>query len=157
MNNIKNSVQKLSNHLAQKLHGSGIDSEWKWMHSKDYIIIRNSYHCMNENGYYNGWQDFSVQLPTNGDVQNFKIKFHGNSYLSQKYQLREYLEDMFSNEIEDWLGKYPDTYRVVTYHFPGNHNTSLCLDPGLKIAEIWRNGPTVEKFRIVKFEIIHPQ
>ena len=157
MKEIKKSVQELSEHLMKTMHGSGIDSDWRLMHSKDFVIIRNSYHCMDQNGYYDGWQDFSIQIPIAGDVTNYKLKFHGNSYLSQKYMLRDYLEQIFSSEIYDWLMKHDSTYRVITYHAPGNHNESLCLNPGLKIAELWRNGPTVEKYRITKFEIIYPK
>lgn len=44
-------------------HGSGIDAKW------EYKILKNgnvellcSYHGMDENGFYDGWQDFKVKL-----------------------------------------------------------------------------------------------
>lgn len=44
-------------------HGSGIDHSWSIDRLKNgHIVCRNSYHGMDENGYYDGWQDFSVKL-----------------------------------------------------------------------------------------------
>ncbi len=46
-------------------HGSGIDCDWEG-HMPDsgkYVYFRNSYHCMDEYGYYEGYQDFTVRIP----------------------------------------------------------------------------------------------
>lgn len=43
-------------------HGSGIDCDWHCTMKGDYVLFSNSYHCMNENGYYEGYQDFTVKL-----------------------------------------------------------------------------------------------
>lgn len=45
-------------------HGSGIDYEWAGHMPKNgrYVYFSNSYHVMNDNGMYDGWQDFSIVL-----------------------------------------------------------------------------------------------
>ncbi len=46
-------------------HGSGINCEWAG-HMPDngkYVYFRNSYHCMDENGFYDGYQDFTFRIP----------------------------------------------------------------------------------------------
>jgi hypothetical protein len=44
--------------------GSGIDCEWSGNMPKsgDYVTFGNSYHCMNENGFYDGYQDFFIRI-----------------------------------------------------------------------------------------------
>ena len=73
-------------------HGSGIDCEWTYKEKKDYIVFSNSFHVMNDNGYYIGYIDFSVILKEN----DFKLVFHTNSCgyrIINNYALRDYLED----------------------------------------------------------------
>lgn len=43
-------------------HGSGIDSDWNARETKQYVYFENGFHCMDEWGSYNGWQDFSVRV-----------------------------------------------------------------------------------------------
>ena len=46
-------------------HGSGINCDWAG-HMSDsgkYVYFRNSYHAMNEYGFYDGYQDFTVRIP----------------------------------------------------------------------------------------------
>lgn len=43
-------------------HGSGIDATWEYRDTANYVYFSNSFHCMDENGFYGGWQDFSVRL-----------------------------------------------------------------------------------------------
>lgn len=98
-------------------HGSGIDCKWEVSRPKNgrFVYFHNSYHAMNENGYYEGYQDFSVVIPavivdlflSHGryiskkhaarDLQvmadTFKLEFNGDRYLSEKHYLRDYLTD----------------------------------------------------------------
>ena len=49
--------------LAEELpHGSGIDCDWFVRVSGRFICFANSYHCMNEDCYYVGWQDFTIKI-----------------------------------------------------------------------------------------------
>ena len=128
-------------------HGSGIDCDWRVMGTgfenyysqgkigKDnskYVYFNNSYHCMDENGYYDGYQDFSVRMDKTmffamidaachadtymheeskrnmqervrvlADIlsETFVLQFTNGQYKSEKYQLRDYLEDTLAWDI----------------------------------------------------------
>ena len=76
-------------------HGSGIDSDWIIEEKSDKVYAYNSYHCMDDNGFYNGWQDFYIIIPKK-NPRKFKLHFQGNQYLARKYMLRGYLEDIIA-------------------------------------------------------------
>jgi len=158
MKTTKDKVQELAEYLTENVRGSGIDAEWKFMHApKDWIIIRNSYHVMNENGYYEGWQDFSVKLPVNGDVTNFKLLFHNTDYLGRKHQLRDYLEETISCVIDEWLENNPHCLVIKVHNKAGNSWEKYCLDPGIEIQRIWDGRPTNYDYLITSFEIKYPE
>lgn len=50
--------------LAKLLpHGSGIDSDWEIsVYKNGNLKVSSSFHCMNEDGYYCGWQQFSFRI-----------------------------------------------------------------------------------------------
>ena len=96
--------------LAEVLpHGSGINSDWTIEYRGNYIIARNSYHCMDENGFYDGWQDFSIVIEKDeykGKYQNnIRLHFHNGHYKADKYMLRDYLEDIIYYCLENWQWK----------------------------------------------------
>jgi len=83
-------------------HGSGIDCDWFCeKNGAGKVVCYNSYHCMDEFGYYDGYADFSVRWVA-GKEKDFRLMFHGvnGQYLDRKYQLREYLEDTFYYNLE---------------------------------------------------------
>jgi len=83
-------------------HGSGIDASWDiQVNTAGKIVAYNSYHVMDEYGYYVGWADFSIRW-TPGDAVNFRLMFHGANaqYLNWRYLLREYLEDTIAYSIQ---------------------------------------------------------
>ena len=45
-------------------HGSGINCDWggNMPQSGGYVTFSNSYHCMDENGFYDGYQDFFIRF-----------------------------------------------------------------------------------------------
>ena len=102
------------NELKAKLpHGSGINGDWtisfNW--KKDQIHCKNSFHCMNECGMYDGYADFTLSIPFNSTENEFSIVFNGkqSQYKNRKYGLREYLEDTFhywleDKELPEWMG-----------------------------------------------------
>ena len=83
-------TQELKNKLP---HGSGIDADWVVEDKGRYWKCSNSFHCMNDEGFYIGWQDFSVII-SKKDIGNFRLHFHGYRYLAERYMLRDYLEDV---------------------------------------------------------------
>ena len=60
----KKKLDELETTLTDILpHGSGIDAAWRIERKKNgSIVASSSYHGMNENGFYDGWQDFSVTI-----------------------------------------------------------------------------------------------
>ena len=75
-------------------HGSGIDCDWEIDDKGDKLIASNSYHCMDDVGFYDGWADFTLHIPKSKPL-DFKLHFNGQvaQYLNRKYMLRDYLED----------------------------------------------------------------
>ncbi len=84
-------------------HGSGIDANWNVIDKDGFYVCSNSYHCMNENGMYDGWVDFSLSI-SKAKPEDFKLKFHTSSsgwYRVYKYNLRQYLEDLFAETFSE--------------------------------------------------------
>jgi len=50
--------------IAERLpHGSGIDGDWAIdILGNGNLIISSSYHAMDDDGFYDGWADFSVRV-----------------------------------------------------------------------------------------------
>ena len=93
-------VQNIIRHDAPS--GSGIDYEYKkirisrYHHGEKKILFENSYHYMNENGFYDGIFPFTVIINKNSDVI---VKFHVNSagrYRVNKNDIKNYLEELFT-------------------------------------------------------------
>jgi hypothetical protein len=85
--------------LLNKLpHGSGIDCKWEftWLVNGK-CIASNSYHCINDAGYYDGYADFKVILhKPMEDAAEFSLQFIGREgqNKNRQYNLREYLQDI---------------------------------------------------------------
>ena len=100
-------------HFAEKLvdelpHGSGLDCNWYYdvPSSSNTVRLSNSYHCMKENGYHDGYADFTLIVDCLPDIQNlhgFRLQFNGreSQKLNYKYGLREYLEETFGWALAD--------------------------------------------------------
>ncbi len=157
MENIEKSVWELAEHLIREVHGSGIDADWSKPHKKNYAVIKNSFHCMNEHGEYIGYQEFSLLLPLNGDVSNFKLVFHSPAYLARKNQLRDFLEDLFAEEIDQWLRQCKDSYQITAKFSSGGMTAWACLNPGAAIKQFIDLGSKNAKHRVKSFEIIYPK
>lgn len=106
--NVPNDAQKRLIDIIESLpHGSGIDSDWSMHETKSYYCFTNSYHAMDENGYYDGWADFTVKIPkdTINDPDRlsseFVLQFNGvyAQYLNRKHYLRDYLEDTIHESL----------------------------------------------------------
>lgn len=83
-------------------HGSGIDCKWLIEDKGSNLVARNSFHCMDTNGYYDGYQDFTLIIPKEA-IGNFKLQFNGNQYKARKYYIREYLEGTVSNSLDSLI------------------------------------------------------
>lgn len=89
--------------IGKKLHGSGIDATWKYEETSHGIRMKNSFHCMDQHGYYCGWADFSYFFAWNSKLIDFRLRFHGPQahYLARKNDLRPYLEDSMVHFLPD--------------------------------------------------------
>ena len=90
-------------------HGSGIDYDYNSVRVEHYskdnenkIIFENAYHCMNENGFYDGILPFRVII---GQNITPVIKFVGLNSSGwdrvKKYDVRHYLEDIYYEWAND--------------------------------------------------------
>jgi len=84
-------IQSIINNLP---HGSGIDgkTELEFEKSNDNkLVINSEYHVMDENGYYDGWIDFSIIIEPGWNDIDLTIKGKFN----KRQDLKEYLRDTF--------------------------------------------------------------
>lgn len=95
--------------LANLPHGSGIDGTWlshieykkvsRFSYRMRSLVCTNAIHCMNENGYYDGWIMFTLTIPISGNclvTDRRKIVAHGwKGYTTKKYwpNYKEWLDD----------------------------------------------------------------
>ncbi len=92
--------------LLENTHGSGLDGTAELhlgLHYKRHsFIVKHSFHCIDEKGFYCRWSDFTLIVPLDNPF-DFKIKFNGkvSTYLGIKYGLREFLEQLFHESICD--------------------------------------------------------
>lgn len=54
-------------------HGSGIDGKWNIGIKGNVITCNNSFHLMDENGFYSGWKDFCFYI----NLETFAIRLTG--------------------------------------------------------------------------------
>ena len=89
-------------------HGNGINYRYENFHqNKERITFCNGYDLMDENGFYEAEIPFKVIIDRLGGV---KIIFRGltrhGRYLITKYDLREYLEDVYSDFARSAIARY---------------------------------------------------
>ena len=92
-------AEKLMDELPQ---GSGIDCDWSYKIQKNgKIVYSNAIHCMDENGYYDGYQDFSLIVDP-WDIHNFRIVFHTPRREKYIESWSDCLEEMFAECLFDF-------------------------------------------------------
>lgn len=95
--------------------GSGINCDWTYDYlANGKIKASNSYHCMSEHGFYDGYADFTIAFDI-ADIKGFRLTFNGKGAqsLNRKYMLRDYLDetiwyavDNAPESISDWINHY---------------------------------------------------
>lgn len=77
--------------LGELPHGSGLDGTWGIDYAKSHaerLVLTMQYHAMDENGFYDGWIDFSLTI-TPSLSMGCKLNIRGNF---GKYQdVKDYL------------------------------------------------------------------
>jgi hypothetical protein len=122
-------ANKFHHTMADKVHnllphGSGIDDTWQWTKDTKYTIrFDNSFHCMNEDGFYTHWVDFGVVLticqkyvlnPLKGPSEGMTqiVNKPGDILLDIKCrnnELKDYLYDSHLSDGIDFGGSHPFT------------------------------------------------
>ena len=97
-------------------YGSGFDTDFEIEENKKCYIIRSAYHCMDSNGFYCGWIDFTIHfwkdIPCNkGKDFTFCINGRYSHYLADKHYLRGYIseaiyEHMYYTNVNKFEGGY---------------------------------------------------
>ena len=90
-------------------HGSGINFDYNSIRVEHYskdnqnkIIFENAYHCMNDNGYYDGIIPFRVVIGADlSPVVHFVGLTSAGKYRVRKYDLRLYLEETYYWYVND--------------------------------------------------------
>ena len=75
-------------------HGSGINDDWDICNRENFWECKNFWDCINNDGYYDGFIDFTVRIYKN-ENREFRIFINGNRShnKNKKYHIKEYLED----------------------------------------------------------------
>lgn len=79
--------------------GSGIDSGNKFDFGRstpDKLVIESSYHVMDENGFYNGWIDYTATVEPSL-LFDFTVSIRGK--FGKRQDIKEYLEELYTNAI----------------------------------------------------------
>jgi hypothetical protein len=79
-------------HLTSECHGSGFDGEWSVQKMKNgKYRAEIGYHCMDENGYYDGWLTVNAYYDSIGALERI-------TFTASKYHRRRYLWDCYIAE-----------------------------------------------------------
>lgn len=109
MNNIRNDEIEICGKypiiekFCSLLHGSGIDYDWDIKENKKSIVCSNSYHSMDENGFYDRIIGFKVIFPKN-NLYAFTVKCTDDRYGYEKYSLSQYLPDVVYSTLIESIG-----------------------------------------------------
>jgi len=87
-------------------HGSGIDRKTTLDYEKskpDRIVLHNSYHVMDENGYYAGWVDYRVIITPSLQF-GYEINIIGNfSSNIESFGVKDYLYSTYEYALSETL------------------------------------------------------
>lgn len=83
-------------------HGSGVDSgvKFDWNRSKDNkLVFTFGYHFMNENGYYDGWEDYTLVVTPSLQF-DYELRFIGKNRNDIKDYFYDTFQECLSSEVE---------------------------------------------------------
>lgn len=82
--------------------GSGIDGRWDITETRNAIVCSNFWHCMNNNGFYDGYIDFEIVFPHYASLFDFKI--HAKNWKDNRYKIERYWKSLqVKEDIEDTI------------------------------------------------------
>ncbi len=112
--------------VVNNVHGGGFDGDWtleiRQLKSKTYVVLHGSYHMMNQDGYYDGWADFEVRIPTK-HTDGWRICWGVNApwYKIYKYMLTDCIEDIIADHISNYETSLMQSRLQISkcYYFKG--------------------------------------
>lgn len=93
--------ETIENIIKSLPHGSGIDGVTKIDLEKstaEKIVIYSEYHCMNEDGYYDGWVDFIITIKPS---LQFGINLNITGNFGKNQELKDYLYETFDSDLRE--------------------------------------------------------
>ena len=79
-------------------NGGGFDSGCHIIEANEQkIIIKSSYHAMDEAGYYNGWYDFTITVKPEFTQTGFSAKIAGA--FGKHQEIKDYIIDVFYEHL----------------------------------------------------------
>ena len=90
--------------VCEELSGSGIDDRWSFFDTRTSFRACNSFHVMNENGYYVAWVDFAVIFYKKRDVFRFNIVYQSNRYYGERIDLKDMLYEWVEFRASEVFG-----------------------------------------------------
>ena len=108
--------ETLEDLLTNELHGSGWDGDWGVTRTDEGFKVTIDYHCMAEDGYYDGWIGFTITTDKDLDIvsiENDADEEHKEHYLWDDYHestIHETFEHIKQQLVKD---KLLLRYRVV--------------------------------------------
>jgi len=102
---IKQGLEEMAGNWQEQLagliddlpHGSGIDGDWSHEFKNGKIILNNSFHVMDDAGFYDGWIDFAAVISPSLQF-GADVSISGN--FGKHQDLKGYLAEIIGEAIE---------------------------------------------------------
>jgi len=97
-------LEKIESHIKDLPNGSGIDGTTYLdfeKSSENKLVIHSEYHCMNGNGFYDGWVKFTITI-TPSLAFGFYLKITGN-FGKYRELVIDYLVDTFYHAFNETI------------------------------------------------------
>lgn len=99
---VEEKFSAIEDYLLEVLpHGSGIDCKWQFDYQQNgKITCVNAFHCLDANGYYCGYADFTLTVDLDKPA-DFRLVFNGrdSQRLARNHMLKDYLRDTFHYDL----------------------------------------------------------
>ena len=109
LENHETNLKKLIDYLPS---GSGIDNGVELDRDESHaerLVFHFSYHNMDENGYYEGWDDYTM-IVTPSLLFGFNLEFKGEGVTDDNDDLIDYLHDTFNQSLHSRVWQTPDCH-----------------------------------------------
>jgi hypothetical protein len=125
---------ELAEKLCDKVHGSGLDTSPRILDTfaLKYVQILWEFHLMDEDGYYDGYWDFTLKIPRD-NPQAFTITGRSNNHRRKStYGIKDYLYDIFAQLMDETLQEAGISWELVNEKiYPGDKD----YDPNVPFAQ----------------------